>query len=186
MRQYVIQSWSDADTYDYSGEQVGDRKAKAHMLNPNKANLSAYGDVTPTKKLTKRSIRSRVSLADSNYDRLESLSLELDADFKSSVISREDYQELRLIMNARLDKAWQRLVKSRPSLATSESTQSPVKFSKNEISYTPSISPRLPIFLAEIGVQNRIVDFVNSACLTIDSVESMIKTVKQLFNKHIG
>ena len=182
MRQYVIQSWSDADTYDYSGEQVGDRKAKSHMLNPNKANLSAYGEVTPT-KTAKRSIRSRISLADSNYDRLETMSLELDAEFKAGTMSREDYQELRLIMNTRLEKAWTRLIKSRPSLAISEPTQSPITFSVSEVFYAAPVSPRLPVFLAEIGMQNRVVSFINKVFLTVDAVSATINTVKNFFHK---
>lgn len=62
-RQYLIGSWSNADEYDYSGEQLmgnrlGASREVPHMIN-GKANLDKYGDNTEKKK---PSIHIRVTI----------------------------------------------------------------------------------------------------------------------------
>ena len=114
-RTHVIQMWTDAA--EYSGEMIGNRLSQSqalHMTRDGKANTALYADqeVKPkTKK--KRSIVERVSLADSHYNRLEALSLELDKEMESGNVSFEDYAYLRQVMDERLEKAWQRLSKAR-------------------------------------------------------------------------
>lgn len=114
-RYYCIQSWNDASRQ--SGEQIGNRLAQSqalHMTRDGKANTALYADEAPKPKAKKkRSIVERVSLADSHYNRLEDLSLELDKELESGNVSFEDYAYLRQVMNARLEKAWQRLAKAR-------------------------------------------------------------------------
>src|SRR5690606_26150662 len=79
-----------------------------------KANTKAFADEAPKPKTKKkRSIVERVSLADSHYNRLEALSLELDKEMESGNVSFEDYAYLRRVMGERLEKAWQRLAKAR-------------------------------------------------------------------------
>lgn len=114
-RLYCIQSWNDASRQ--SGEQIGNRLAQSqalHMTRDGKANVALYADeeVKP-KARKKRNIVERVSLADSHYNRLESLSLELDKEMESGNVSFEDYAYLRQVMDARLEKAWKRLAKAR-------------------------------------------------------------------------
>lgn len=114
-RLYCIQSWNDASRQ--SGEQIGNRLAQSqalHMTRDGKANTALYADqeVKP-KSNKKRSIVERVSLADSHYNRLEALSLELDKELESGNVSFEDYAYLRQVMDGRLEKAWKRLSKAR-------------------------------------------------------------------------
>lgn len=114
-RLYCIQSWNDASRQ--SGEQIGNRLAQSqalHMTRDGKANTALYAEEAPKPKAKKkRSIVERVSLADSHYNRLEALSLELDKELESGNVSFEDYAYLRRVMDARLEKAWQRLSKAR-------------------------------------------------------------------------
>lgn len=114
-RLYCIQSWNDASRQ--SGEQIGNRLSQSqalHMTRDGKANVALYADEAPKPKAKKkRSIVERVSLADSHYNRLEALSLELDKEMESGNVSFEDYAYLRQVMNERLEKAWQRLAKAR-------------------------------------------------------------------------
>lgn len=114
-RLYCIQSWNDASRQ--SGEQIGNRLAQSqalHMTRDGKANVALYADEVPKPKARKkRSIVERVSLADSHYNRLEALSLELDKELENGNVSFEDYAYLRQTMDARLEKAWQRLSKAR-------------------------------------------------------------------------
>lgn len=114
-RLYCIQSWNDASRQ--SGEQIGNRLAQSqalHMTRDGKANTALYAEEAPKPKAKKkRSIVERVSLADSHYNRLEALSLELNKELESGNVSFEDYAYLRRVMNERLEKAWRRLAKAR-------------------------------------------------------------------------
>ena len=114
-RTHVIQMWTDAA--EYSGEMIGNRLSQSqalHMTRDGKANVALYADDAPKPKAKKkRSIVERVSLADSHYNRLEALSLELDKELELGNVSFEDYVYLRQVMDARLEKAWKRLSKAR-------------------------------------------------------------------------
>lgn len=114
-RMYIQPSWVGA-AEDWSGDSPDNRKCLSQELYlPNgKANTKAFADEAPKPKAKKkRSIVERVSLADSHYNRLEALSLELDKEMESGNVSFEDYAYLRQTMDARLEKAWQRLAKAR-------------------------------------------------------------------------
>lgn len=114
-RMYIQPSWVGA-AEDWSGDSPDNRKCSSRELYlPNgKANTKAFADEAPKPKAKKkRSIVERVSLADSHYNRLEALSLELDKELENGNVSFEDYAYLRQVMDGRLEKAWQRLAKAR-------------------------------------------------------------------------
>lgn len=114
-RVYIQASWVGA-AEDWSGDSPDNRKCSSRELYlPNcKANTKAFADEAPKPKAKKkRSIVERVSLADSHYNRLEALSLELDKELENGNVSFEDYAYLRQVMDGRLEKAWQRLAKAR-------------------------------------------------------------------------
>ena len=132
-RLYCIQSWNDASRQ--SGEQIGNRLAQSqalHMTRDGKANVALYADDAPKPKAKKkRSIVERVSLADSHYNRLEALSLELDKEMESGNVSFEDYAYLRQVMDSRLDKAWNRLAKARGFVDNEPEDESHNTFNEN-------------------------------------------------------
>lgn len=118
MRQYLVGSWNDADTYDYSGEMLmGSRQGKSvcvdHMLPNGRANLARYADTDPVKPPKtapkKRSVADSIDLANRNYERLEKLSEALDIEYMDEDIDDERYALLRSKMDQRLAKAWKRL-----------------------------------------------------------------------------
>ena len=114
-RVYIQSSWVGA-AEDWSGDSPDNRKCSSRELYlPNgKANTKAFADKEQKPKAKKkRSIVERVSLADSHYNRLEALSLELDKEMESGNVSFEDYAYLRQVMDSRLEKAWNRLAKAR-------------------------------------------------------------------------
>ena len=114
-RVYIQASWVGA-AEDWSGDSPDNRKCSSRELYlPNgKANTKAFADEAPKPKAKKkRSIVERVSLADSHYNRLEALSLELDKELENGNVSFEDYAYLRQVMDSRLEKAWKRLAKAR-------------------------------------------------------------------------
>ena len=127
MRTFVNVSWNNAsEIYDGSQQQ------NKHF-NPNgTAATHLYADEAPKPKAKKkRSIVERVSLADSHYNRLEALSLELDKELESGNVSFEDYAYLRQVMDGRLEKAWQRLAKARGFVEEESEAESHNSFRQN-------------------------------------------------------
>ena len=112
-RQYVIGSWNDADQYDYSGEQVGQRNAPSKRIHFNAdgtACVSSYADDEPKAK-AKRSIMDKIDLANRHLNRMELMSAQLEHDFDSGSITLEEYSRGRRIMDERLDKAFKSVAK---------------------------------------------------------------------------
>ena len=114
-RQYVIGSWNDADQYDYSGAQVGQRNApskRVHFNADGTACVGSYSDDEPKAKAKpKSSIMDKIDLANRHLNRLELMSAELEHDFDSGRITLEEYSRGRRIMDERLKKAWDRVAK---------------------------------------------------------------------------
>ena len=132
-RVYIQSSWVGA-AEDWSGDSPDNRKCSSRELYlPNgKANTKAFADEAPKPKAKKkRSIVERVSLADSHYNRLEALSLELDKELESGNVSFEDYAYLRRVMNERLEKAWNRLAKARGFIEDTDEAESHNSFNEN-------------------------------------------------------
>jgi hypothetical protein len=102
MRNYIVASWSDADTYDYSGEQIGNRHSKSHMLNPNKANLAAYSDRPEPK--TKVSLSDRILPQAKRIRTLTEQLIELEAERKAGM-DINTYSELRDVLITKRERA---------------------------------------------------------------------------------
>jgi hypothetical protein len=143
-RTYIVQSWVGAAAGDeYSGEQIGNRAGRSVNLSEyenhfkgNSANLSFYADSPSEKKsVKKRSIVERVCLAEGNYSRLETMSLELEREYKNGNIPTDVYWYARQKMDERLEKGFARLAKERGwteenSEEFEEITEKPKKLSK--------------------------------------------------------
>lgn len=123
MRHYLIGSWSNADEYDYSGEQLMGSRTPGrstklddimpHVLPNGQANLARYADAPPKPKAKPKSAFERVNLADAHYSRLEKLSQELDEEYEQGLLSHEDWAYARRQLDKRLDAGWVRVCKLR-------------------------------------------------------------------------
>lgn len=112
--------------------------AHLHMYPNGAANINAYKEAEPIpKKAPQRlSLRNQISLADRHFERMEALSNELDTEWKAGNIPDEEYYELRVKMNVRLDKAWLRLAKENgwtEHLPEKPSTSTPTKSTKTPV-----------------------------------------------------
>lgn len=121
--------------------------AHLHMYPNGAANINAYKEADPVPKKTPQrlSLRNQISLADRHFERMEALSNELDAEWKSGNIPDEEYYELRVKMNVRLDKAWLRLAKE-----NGWTEHLPKKQSAN----TPTKSTKIPVSQGKITPKN--------------------------------
>lgn len=113
-RQYVIGSWNDADQYDYSGEQVGQRNAPSKRIHFNAdgtACVSSYADDAPKAK-AKRSVRYKIIPQQTRLDNIERMMKDLDAEYAEGAMSAREYAELSLVLEKKHDRAYQLLAKA--------------------------------------------------------------------------
>lgn len=113
-RSYLVGSWNDADTYDYSGEQLmGSRHSTSvcadHMLPNGKANLARYRDAEESKPAAKAKkktpIQYKICPASRTLDRLEAMKEELEEE-RQNGMEIGDYIRLSAILDQKIDKAY--------------------------------------------------------------------------------
>lgn len=180
MRQYLIGSWSNADSYDYNGEQLmGHRSGQSRRVhwNPDgSACVASYGDDEP--KATKVPLKQRILPQASRVDKLRSEAIELEAAFKAGEFSAEEYTLLRSVAFRKLHRAEELLKKAVTPIQKAEETDE--DSAQMQAEYTPSrgFSPQpndgyASEELEEIGVrfidelsnENMFKSFLKSACI---------------------
>ena len=141
MRTHIVQSWVGACEYDegdtYNGQQIGNRNQKSigvliersgdqwkagnvdqqipTFIN-GRANVAAFAEPVSKQKAPakKTSAFSQIMLADKNYERLCTLSEQLDQEFDAGHIPDfESYCAARKNIDKRLATAWLRVCKER-------------------------------------------------------------------------
>lgn len=112
MRQYLVGSWNNADSYDYSGEQLmgnrlGASREVPHFLADGRANVQKYGDnVAPEKKPTNVPLKQRILPQASRLDKLTNDLIELEQEYKQGKMSTDEYSMYRSVAITRRDRAW--------------------------------------------------------------------------------
>lgn len=107
MRQYLIGSWSNADEYDYSGEQLmgnrlGASREVPHFLANGRANVAKYGDNVA--KPTKAPLVDRVLPQQRRVRVLTEQLYELEAERKAGM-DLTTYSQLRDVLICKRDRA---------------------------------------------------------------------------------
>ena len=107
MRQYLIGSWSNADSYDYNGEQLmGHRSGTSRRVhwNPDgSACVASYGDDEP--KATKISIKDRILPQFKRLQTLRSQMVDLEQEYKTTDMTCAEYSMLRDVLFAKAQRA---------------------------------------------------------------------------------
>jgi hypothetical protein len=119
MRQYLIGSWANADSYDYSGEQLmgnrlGASRDASHFLKNGQANTAKYGDNTEasTKRKTSTPLRDRIIPQERRLLTLDTQIEELNQEYNSNRISYSEYTQLKTILDKKRARAWELYVKA--------------------------------------------------------------------------
>ena len=119
MRQYLVGSWANADSYDYSGEQLmgnrlGASRDASHFLKNGQANTAKYGDNTEasTKRKTSIPLRQRILPQEARLTTLDTQIEELNREYNSNRMSHEEYTQLKNILKRKRDRAWEFYVKA--------------------------------------------------------------------------
>lgn len=105
MRNYIVASWNDADQYDYSGEQIGNRLSKSQKVhfNPDgSACVASYAD--PEVKASKVSIKDKILPQAKRLTTLQAQMLELEKEYKTTDMSIDDYTILRDVLVAKIQR----------------------------------------------------------------------------------
>ena len=185
-RHYVLGSWANADEFDYSGEQLmGHRQGKSvcmdHMLPSGMANLKRYGDPVEQKPKVqtkpKLSAFDKVCTADRSYEKLCTLSEELDQQLDTKQISWDDYIYARKQLDKKLERAWGAVCRNRGWTNDNEELQTYSLDTKAHIEHSRvltidySILPSNSVF-SSLKDENF---FKQCACLVLTSYKALSK-----------
>lgn len=116
MRQYLVGSWNNADSYDYSGEQlmgsrVGTSREVPHMIN-GKANLDKYGDNTKQNKSSIH-IRDKILPQQRRVSKLTDQMKELVQEYQKGNIDIDEYSMLLSVLANKRSRAMELLAKAK-------------------------------------------------------------------------
>lgn len=112
MRQYLIGSWANADSYDYSGEQLmgnrlGASRDASHFLKNGQANTAKYGDNTEAsiKRKTSVPLKSRILPQFARLEKLTAEIIELEEANRKGEFTPTEYTLLRSVAFKKRDRA---------------------------------------------------------------------------------
>lgn len=122
-RYFMVQSWvgSHENEPDYNGNQCGERNVRSSEVAPlydqyGNANIKAFSDEALRKKVQakpKLSAFDKVCTADRSYEKLCTLSEELDQQLDSKQIDWDDYIYARKQLDKKLERAWGAVCRNR-------------------------------------------------------------------------
>lgn len=105
MRNYIVASWNDADQYDYSGEQIGNRLSKSQRVHFNPdgtACVASYADPEPKSKI---SIADRILPQAKRLTTLRTQMLELEKSYRAGEMNINEYSLLREVIVVKINRA---------------------------------------------------------------------------------
>lgn len=105
MRNYIVASWNDADQYDYSGEQIGNRLSKSQRVhfNPDgSACVASYADDEP--KISKVSIKDKILPQAKRLSTLREQMIELEQSYRNDEMSISEYSLLRDVIVSKIER----------------------------------------------------------------------------------
>lgn len=156
MRNYIVASWNDADQYDYSGEQIGNRLSKSQKVhfNPDgSACVASYAD--PEVKASKVSIKDKILPQAKRLTTLQAQMRELETEYKTTDLSIDEYTILRDVLVAKIQRQqvlYKKAITVRPIREDDKEILDNSPLSSEE--YTP-----IPCAIDKGGDEHRVEDF---------------------------
>lgn len=174
MRQYLIGSWSNADEYDYSGEQLmgnrlGASREVPHFLANGRANVEKYGDNTT--KVTKVSLADRILPQAKRVRVLTEQLIELEAERKAGM-DIVTYSKLRDILIVKRDRAEELLKKAtsvRPIREETDEVSEETTYSSCDVDYshTEVVTPCGVSWIDDLSPSNSFKSFLKMSCKVV-------------------
>lgn len=139
MRQYLIGSWNNADSYDYSGEQLmgnrlGASREVPHFTASGQANVAKYGDNTE-KKASTVSIKDKILPQAKRLTTLREQMIELENSYRAGEMDISEYSLLRDIIVSKIQR--QEVLYKRAASVKPKSSETDEDSAQDGLEYTP-------------------------------------------------
>ena len=193
MRQYLIGSWANADSYDYSGEQLmgnrlGASREASHFLPNGQANTAKYGDNTEAsiKRKTSTPLSDRILPQKKRLTTLRDQLIELETEYKTTDMSIEEYGILRDILMVKINRAevlYKKAVNVRPThpQESTEQDELPVE-SAYEINDRHSANSVCGVgIIDDLSDENCLKVFLQKACTTAKTLVKWSQRAKAYY-----
>lgn len=105
MRNYIVASWNDADQYDYSGEQIGNRLSKSQRVHFNPDGSACVASYADPEVKSKVSIKDRILPQFKRLQTLRAQMLDLEKEYKTTDMTCEEYSILRDVIVCKIERA---------------------------------------------------------------------------------
>lgn len=206
MRNYIEATWNDADQYNYSGEQIGNRGRKSgrvHFNPDGSACVASYGDDEP--KTTKVSIKDRILPQFKRLQTLRTQMVDLEQEYKTTDMSIEEYSILRNVIMAKIQRAeilYKRAVSVVPKSYDEDDLDLYSEMPQDSDIYTPSsgfspqpndghtsegTAPVGVVFIDSLSETNSLKNILKKACIITRKVihykhkiSSYLQTLKEV------
>lgn len=186
MRNYIVASWNDADQYNYSGEQIGNRgrqSGRVHFNPDGSACVASYGDDELTTRKTSISIQDRILPQARRVRVLTEQLIELEQLYKSgdSDMSIESYSMYRAVLVTKRNRSqvlyeraisvkepsYDDLEEDAPTYASKgEHTSNKTAYSCGESGAKNDVSAQdIPLWLSSINDENTFKNSLIKACI---------------------
>ena len=194
MRQYLIGSWANADSYDYSGEQLmgnrlGASRDASHFLKNGKANTAKYGDNTEasTKRKTSVPLRDRILPQEVRLNTLDTQIEELNQEYNSNRMSYGEYTQLKTILDKKRARAWELYVKAGGVVQEStEQDELPIQ-SVYGINDTHSANSVCGVrIIDDLSDENSLKVFLQKACKAVKTLVKWSQQAKAYYQELKG
>lgn len=181
MRNYIVASWNDADQYNYSGEQIGNRgrqSGRVHFNPDGSACVASYGDDELTTRKTSISIQDRILPQARRVRVLTEQLIELEQLYKSgdSDMSIESYSMYRAVLVTKRNRSqvlYERAISVKePSYDDLEEDAAKGEHTSNKTAYSCGGSGAkndasvqdIPLWLSSINDENSLKKTLVKAC----------------------
>lgn len=178
MRQYLIGSWNNADSYDYSGEQLmgnrlGASREVPHFTASGKANVAKYGDHTE-KKSTVVSIKDKILPQAKRLTTLRQQMVELEQEYKTTDMSISEYSVLRDVLFAKAQRAevlYHKAIAQKPVQMPEDEAETPYTINVNAQPNDGYASEEYEeigvVWIDELSADNSLKSFLKFSCKVV-------------------
>lgn len=156
MRNYIVASWNDADQYDYSGEQIGNRQSKSQKVHFNadgSACVASYADPAPIKKVIP--VADRILPQRKRVQTLTQQMQELVADYKAGNMPIEEYSMLLAVVSAKRTRAVELLNKAISVKAPFEDAEYDAEPVKSSVKPASTLSSHIKQKVCQVWTEAR-------------------------------
>jgi len=185
MRNYIVSSWNDADQYNYSGEQIGNRQRKSgrvHFNPDGSACVASYGDDEP--KVSKVSIKDKILPQAKRLTTFREQMLELEQSYRNDEMSISEYSLLRDVIVDKIERQevlLKRAASKRPIREETEEVSEENTYSSCDVDYTHTeVAPSCGVsWIDDLSPSNSFKKILQITCKTTKTLIRYTQATKR-------